>query len=64
MKVRDIIPDDRDYRIVNVVNHLKKKKKANPKKAKTKPMANFIDVFGGMAGYGDPGANNDNGVIQ
>lgn len=54
MKVRDIIPDDRDYRIVNVVNHLKKKKKANPKKSRTGSLTNFIDVFGGIGGYDNP----------
>ena len=64
MKVKDIIPDNRDYKVVRITNHLKRKKKANPKANKTGPMANFIDVFGGLGGYKSDPTDSSNDIIQ
>ena len=64
MKVNEILPDDKDYRMANVVIHLKKKKKANPVKSRTGQLTNFLDVFGGMSDYNSPGKNNNTQAVQ
>ncbi len=51
MKINEVLPDDR-LTLVNI--KALKKKKNNPKPSKTTKMNSFIDVFGGMAGYGGP----------
>lgn len=63
MKVKDLLPDDKDYRIARVKLHAKKKKKTNPKANKTGPMLNFIDVFHGVSGSGDTGGDPVGSII-
>lgn len=61
MKVKDIIKDDNERKVIHIVNHLKRKKKANPKANKTGPMANFLDVFHGISGSGHNGGGDSSG---
>ena len=63
MKVSDIIPDDKDYRVVRIVNHLKKKKKTNPKNSKTGPLSQLPGDSYGIAGNGDSGGDPQGSII-
>jgi len=51
VKVNEVLADDK-LTLVNII--ALRKKKNNPKPSKTTKMNSFIDVFGGMAGYGQP----------
>ena len=64
MKVKDIIGDENKLKVIHLINHVKRKKKANPKANKTGPMSNFIDVFGGMAGNKSNPTDVSNDIIQ
>jgi len=64
MKVSDIIGGESERKVIHLLNHLKKKKKTNPKANKTGPMSNWIDVFGGMGGYKSNPTDVSNDHIQ
>ena len=61
MKVTDIIGDDSERKVIRLINHVRRKKKANPKANKTGPMSNFIDVFHGISGGGANGGSDASG---
>lgn len=65
MQLKDLLGlDIKDIRVAkqkSVLRHALKKKKTNPKESRTDDMNNFVDVFGGMAGYN---GDSDGSVID
>lgn len=62
MKVSDIL---RRTKGSPISFHAAKRKKNNPVASKTTRLNNFVDVFGGMAGYSSQNTvNPDSGSIQ
>jgi len=56
MKVSDIIGGENERKVIHLITHLKRKKKANPKLSKTGPMDRLPGDSYGIAGSGDTGS--------
>jgi len=61
MLVNEVIAADK---LIGIKFKARKKKKNNPAESKTTKMGSFIDVFGGMAGYSEPGKTVVNPATQ